>query len=159
MDKEAILRRIKEIEDEIRRTQKNKATEYHLGVLKAKIAQLRRQLYSSSGKKGVGFAVKKEGDATAVFIGYPSVGKSTLLNRLTNAKSEVGAYQFTTLTVVPGMLKYKGASIQLLDIPGIISGAHMGKGRGREILSVVRAADLLIIVLDAMDVKRLEDIV
>ena len=160
MDNEHILQRIKELEDEIHRTQKNKATEYHLGVLKAKIAQLRRQLYAPSGRKGPsGFGIKKKGDGTAVFIGFPSVGKSTLLNRLTNAKSEIGAYEFTTLETIPGMLKYKDALIQLLDIPGIIVGAHSGKGRGKEVLSIVRASDLLIIVLDVKHPEQYTDII
>jgi len=160
MDNIYILQRIKEIEEEIHRTQKNKATEYHLGVLKAKMAQLRRQLYAPSGKgKASGFGIRKEGDATSVFIGFPSVGKSTILNELTNAKSEIGTYEFTTLKTIPGMLKYKDASIQMLDIPGIISGASLGKGRGREVLSIVRASDLLIIVLDAKHMDKYKIII
>ena len=144
--------KIKAIQDEMSRTQVNKATEHHLGLLKAKIAKLRREQddlqAKKSGAQSDGFDVRRAGDATVVFIGLPSVGKSTLLNRLTGAKSAVGAFQFTTLTVVPGMMDYKGARIQVLDLPGIIKGASSGKGLGKRILSVARSADLVLLVLD-----------
>jgi len=67
---------------------------------------------------------------------------------MTKAKSTVGAFTFTTLTVVPGMMEYRGAKIQVLDLPGIIKGASTGKGLGRRILSVARTADLVILLLD-----------
>eukprot|EP01084_Bolivina_argentea_P175692 304197_1 len=106
----------------------------HLGLLKAKLAKLKRELIEGDGKggggggKGAGFDVHKTGDARVGLIGFPSVGKSTLLNKLTSTFSEVAAYEFTTLTCVPGIIKYKGAKIQLLDLPGIIEGAKDGKG-------------------------------
>ena len=147
-----IPEKIKAIQDEMARTQINKATEHHLGLLKAKIAKLKREQEDNVAKKsGVasdGFDVRRVGDATVVFIGLPSVGKSTLLNKLTGAKSAVGAFQFTTLTVVPGMMEYRGAKIQVLDLPGIIKGASTGKGLGKRILSVARTADLVLLVLD-----------
>ncbi|MEM4633855.1 MAG: GTP-binding protein [Candidatus Anstonellaceae archaeon] len=145
-----IEEKLRQLEEELARTQKNKATEYHIGLLKAKIAKLRRELISPKKAKGGsgGFDVKKSGDATVVFIGLPSVGKSTLLNSLTGAKSKTASYAFTTLTCIPGVMEYNGAKIQLLDLPGIIIGAHEGKGRGREVLSVARNADLILIVLD-----------
>ena len=147
-----IPEKIKAIQDEILRTQLNKATEHHIGLLKAKIAKLKREQESEqikkSSKKSDGFDVKRTGDATVVFIGLPSVGKSTLLNRLTGSKSAIGAYQFTTLTVVPGVMNYRGARIQVLDLPGIIKGASTGKGLGKRILSVARSADIVLLVLD-----------
>jgi len=144
--------KIKAIQDEIARTQLNKATEHHIGLLKAKIAKLKREQETiqikKSAKKTDGFDVKRSGDATVVFIGLPSVGKSTLLNRLTASKSSVGAFQFTTTTVVPGVLEYRGAKIQMLDLPGIIKGASSGRGLGKRILSVARSADIVLLVLD-----------
>ena len=147
-----IPEKIKSIQDEMAKTQINKATEKHIGLLKAKIAKLKREqeddVAKKSGKKEDGFDVRRNGDATVVFIGLPSVGKSTLLNKMTSAKSTVGAFQFTTLTVVPGMMEYRGANIQVLDLPGIIKGASSGKGLGKRILSVARTADLVLLVLD-----------
>ena len=144
--------KIKAIQDEMGRTQLNKATEHHIGLLKAKIAKLKREQEAvqikKSSKKSDGFDVKRSGDATIVIIGLPSVGKSTLLNALTGSKSSVGAFQFTTVTVVPGILDYRGAKIQMLDLPGIIKGASSGKGLGKRILSVARSADIILLVLD-----------
>lgn len=147
-----ILDKIAEIEREIARTQKNKATEYHLGLLKAKLAKYRSQLLEapkSAGAKGEGFDVMKSGDARVALIGFPSVGKSTLLNKLTKTKSESASYEFTTLTCIPGVIDFNGANIQLLDLPGIIEGASQGKGRGKQVIAVARTADLVIIMLDA----------
>ena len=56
------------------------------------------------------------------------MGKSTLLTVLTGTKSEAAAYEFTTLTCIPGVIHYNDAKIQLLDLPGIIEGAAQGKG-------------------------------
>jgi small GTP-binding protein len=82
-------------------------------------------------------------------IGFPSVGKSTLLGSLTETKSETAAYEFTTLTCIPGVIHYKEAKIQLLDLPGIIEGAAHGKGRGRQVIAVAKSSDLILMVLDA----------
>ncbi|TNM96732.1 hypothetical protein fugu_014888 [Takifugu bimaculatus] len=147
-----ILEKIAEIEREIARTQKNKATEYHLGLLKAKLAKYRAQLLEpskSAGAKGEGFDVMKSGDARVALIGFPSVGKSTFLSLMTSTESEAASYEFTTLTCIPGVIQYKGANIQLLDLPGIIEGAAQGKGRGRQVIAVARTADVVIMMLDA----------
>ncbi|PVU99858.1 hypothetical protein BB559_000338 [Furculomyces boomerangus] len=164
--------KIKEIENEMARTQKNKATSNHLGILKAKLAKLKREILApskSGGGDSVGFDVAKTGVARIGFIaldlqanyffnsnhllillGFPSVGKSTLMSKITGTFSEVGAYEFTTLTTVPGVLQYKGAKIQILDLPGIIEGAKDGKGRGRQVIAVARTCSLIFLILDVL---------
>ncbi|OQO00834.1 Ribosome-interacting GTPase 1 [Cryoendolithus antarcticus] len=143
--------KIKGIEDEMAKTQKNKATSFHLGQLKAKLAKLKRELLtpqSSGGGGGAGFDVARTGVASVGFIGFPSVGKSTLMSHLTGQHSEAAAYEFTTLTTVPGQVQYNGAKIQMLDLPGIIQGAKDGKGRGRQVIAVAKTCHLIFIVLD-----------
>ncbi|KAG9396056.1 Developmentally-regulated GTP-binding protein [Carpediemonas membranifera] len=148
-----VAEKIKDIEAEIARTQYNKATEYHIGLLKGKLARLRTQLLDESSQKtkgyGLSFDVMKSGSARVALVGFPSVGKSSLLNTLTETESEAAAYEFTTLTAVPGNLYINGAKIQLLDLPGIIEGAAVGKGRGRQVISTARTADLVLMVMDA----------
>ncbi|KAF4619256.1 hypothetical protein D9613_005146 [Agrocybe pediades] len=148
------IQKIKEIEDEMAKTQKNKATSYHIGQLKAKLAKLRRELIappsSGGGGGGVGFDVARTGIASVGFVGFPSVGKSTLMSKLTGTHSEASEIDFTTLTTVPGTVKVHGAPIQILDLPGIIEGASDGKGRGRQVIAVARTCNLIFIVLDVL---------
>jgi small GTP-binding protein len=150
---------IRALEEEVQRTPYNKATSKHIGRVKAKIARLKdeavlRAMKSAGG--GEGYSVKKSGDATVVLVGFPSTGKSTLLNALTGTKSEVAAYAFTTLTVVPGAMEYRGAKIQILDIPGLIAGAAMGKGRGKEVIGVVRSADMIVMLVDVFNSSHVD---
>ncbi|KAF8222764.1 P-loop containing nucleoside triphosphate hydrolase protein [Tricholoma matsutake] len=138
------VQKIKEVEDEM-------ATSYHLGQLKAKLAKLRRELINpiggGGGGGGLGFDVARTGIASVGFVGFPSVGKSTLMSKLTGTHSEVSEIDFTTLTTVPGTVKVHGAPIQILDLPGIIEGANDGRGRGRQ---VARTCNLIFIVLDVL---------
>jgi small GTP-binding protein len=169
------------------RTQRNKATEHHFGMMKARLvsagappllccalrwgvthrathscecgvrcgavqAKLKTELMegkSSGGGKGEGFDVVKSGDARVALIGFPSVGKSTLLSTVTKTQSEAASYEFTTLTCIPGVIDYKDSKIQLLDLPGIIEGASKGKGRGRQVIGVARTSDMIVMMLDA----------
>lgn len=147
-----LTEKIKQIEEEMARTQKNKATEFHLGLLKAKLARYRAQLLeptTKSGPAGQGFDVQKSGVARVALIGFPSVGKSTLLSKTTHTESASASYEFTTLTAIPGVLEYSGARIQLLDLPGIVEGASQGRGRGRQVVAVAKTSDLIIVMLDA----------
>jgi len=146
---------IKAVEEEIHKTPYNKATQHHIGKLKAKLARLKdeaqKRLAARGGGGAPGYAVKKSGHATVAIVGFPSVGKSTLLNQITDAESEVGSYHFTTLDVIPGVLYHKGAQIQVLDMPGLIRGASKGRGRGREVISVARNSDLILLMVDVFE--------
>jgi|TARA_Y100000310_G_C20700927_1_gene829815 hypothetical protein len=147
--KDFLLERIRELEERISKTKYNKKTQHAIGLYKAQLAKLKeKQRARSKGKKGKGYAVRKTGDGTVVLLGFPSVGKSTLLNALTNAKSPIGHYAFTTLTVIPGILDYKYAKMQVLDVPGVVRGAAAGTGRGKEVLAVIRNADLILFLIE-----------
>ena len=148
-----IKEQIQALYDEINKTQKNKATNAHIGKLKAKIAQLKlKEEKAAASAKAAGpakgFEVKKSGDATVALVGFPSVGKSTLITKVTDAKSEAGNFAFTTLTCIPGLMEHRGAKIQILDLPGLIKGAAEGKGRGKEILGVIRSCDMVLYIVD-----------
>ncbi len=155
-----IQRKIEAVKKEIHDTPYDKSSQFHHGVLKAKLARLNDMLEvkKSGGSGGVGYAIKHSGDASIVLVGLPSVGKSTLLNAITNAESKVGNYDFTTLGVVPGMMEYKGVKVQILDLPGIIEGAAGGKGFGRKVLSVVRATNLVVLMVDYKRMKWLSKV-
>jgi len=77
-----------------------------MAVLKTKMAKLKRELLAPAKgqvQSGDGFDCKSSGDARVGLIGFPSVGKSTLLTQLTGIFSEAAAYEFTTLTCIPGV--------------------------------------------------------
>ena len=150
--------KIESVEEKLEKTPVNKATEKERGRLKARIAELKEEKQKKSKGTGdtSGYAVEKHGDATVALVGFPSVGKSTLMNEITNTDSDTGAYEFTTLNVEPGMLQYNGANIQIMDVPGLIGGAADGRGGGKQVLSVVRNADLVLVVLDPEEMREEE---
>ena len=151
-------RKVRELEDELSNTKYNKRTQHHVGLVKAKLAKIKEDYQKKAGSKGKGegFSVKRSGDATAIMIGFPSVGKSTLLNAITNANSAVGAYAFTTLTCIPGLLEHNHSKIQILDVPGIVEGASIGRGRGREVLACAQSADMVIMLLDVFHPEHID---
>ena len=133
---EKIEDRIKELEERMAKTIPNKHTQKSINFIRSQLAKCRDELVRIASTKrggGSGFGVKKSGDRQVAFIGYPSVGKSSLLNLLTegHTDSKVAAYDFTTLSAIPGMMEIEQAKIQLIDLPGIILGAASGRGRGR----------------------------
>ena len=92
--------------------------------------------------------VKKEGAAQIVLVGAPNIGKSSLLKALSDIQIKVANYAFTTLKPIPSIIKYEGIEVQLVEIPGLIEGAHEDKGGGKRLLGIIRGADGIILMHD-----------
>lgn len=94
------------------------------------------------------FTFKKEGDRQIALVGCPSVGKSSLLKKLTGLQTKVADYEFTTLKPIPGILEINHARFQIIDLPGLIEGASEDAGKGKRFLSIVKSSDAIILMHD-----------
>lgn len=103
------------------------------------------------------YFLARQGAAQVVLVGPPNAGKSSLLHALTGRDVAIGDYPFTTLRPVEGMVAVHGAQIQLVDLPGLITGAAAGKGGGRAVLAAVRVAQAMLFVMPLTE-SGLEDI-
>ena len=89
-------------------------------------------------------AVRREGAAQIALVGPPNVGKSSLLQALSEIQIKTGDYPFTTLRPVPALTLIGGVLVQLVEIPGLIEGASDDRGGGRALLGVLRSVDAIV---------------
>ncbi len=144
--------RIEKLEKFISLIPKHKSSEkmvahyrHRLTVLRQEKEDVRARRKMATG--GPTYSLAKEGAGQVILVGVTNSGKSALLNRLTGAKAKVGDYEFTTQLPEPGILKYGGADIQIIDMPSLFEGA-IDSSIGRQILGGIRNADLIVLVID-----------
>ena len=92
--------------------------------------------------------VKKQGIKQFVLVGCPSVGKSSLIRKLSGLQTKVAAYEFTTLKPIPAVVNINGADIQIVDLPGLLEGAIDDIGGGKRLIGIVRGADGILFMHD-----------
>ncbi len=165
LDASSIDEKIKRLEEFLSLVPKHKATEKIVALNKSRLAKLRREQDSEKARvKSISkmvspFSIKKEGLQVILISDYhtPGVGKTSLLNLLTGAaKEKIG--KFTPIPEI-GIYEYDKIRYQIVDMPSIMEGASIGIGNGKEIISQLRAADLLCFCVDlSRDCKEQMDV-
>jgi small GTP-binding protein len=111
---------------------------------KSLLAEIEETRVRSSAVHRDSIAVRREGVAQICLVGPPNVGKSSLLQALSEIQIKTGDYAFTTLRPVPALTRIGGVLVQLVEIPGLIGGASEDRGGGRALLGVLRGADAIV---------------
>jgi small GTP-binding protein len=114
---------------------------------KTLLAEIEDTRVRSSAVHRDSIAVRREGAAQIALVGPPNVGKSSLLQALSEIQIKTGDYPFTTLRPVPALTRIGGVLVQLVEIPGLIRGASDDRGGGRALLGVLRSADSIVFCL------------
>jgi small GTP-binding protein len=118
---------------------------------KSLLAEIEDSRVRSSAVHRDSIAVRREGAAQIALVGPPNVGKSSILQALSQIQIKTGDYPFTTLRPVPALTRIGGVLVQLVEIPGLIEGASDDRGGGRALLGVLRSADAIVYCLRAGD--------
>ena len=144
--------RIEKLEKFISLIPKHKSSEKMVALYRHRLTVLRQEQEDRRARRkmatgGPSYSLAKEGAGQVVLVGVTNSGKSALLNRLTGAKAKIGEYEFTTQLPEPGILKYGGTDIQIIDMPALFEGA-IDSSIGRQILGGIRNADLVVLVID-----------
>ena len=111
---------------------------------KSLLAEIEDTRVRSSAVHRDSIAVRREGVAQIALVGPPNVGKSSILQALSDIQIKTGDYAFTTLRPVPALTRIGGVLVQLVEIPGLIGGATDDRGGGRALLGVLRGADAIV---------------
>lgn len=111
--------------------------------------------YAQPGQDAIELEVQLELKVIADvgLLGFPNVGKSTFLSRVTNARPKIANYHFTTLTPNLGVVDLEGGGFVIADIPGLIEGASEGVGLGHQFLRHVERTKVMIHIVDAASVE------
>ncbi len=131
---------------------RHKASEKLLAELTYKLSRLKQEAEKEKtqqlAKRGSGpsINVKKDGVGQVAILGAPNSGKSTFLKMVTGVDVEIAEYPFTTTKPEIGMMIYRGAGVQIVEVPAIVEGSSEGKANGTQLLSIARNADALIIM-------------
>lgn len=134
--------KIEALEEMLRVVPKHKGTDGLQGDIKARLAKLKKQPPSRTGKATHTHLIPREGAGQIALVGPPNTGKSSLVAGLTHARPEIAAYPFTTREAVPGMMRFQDITFQLIDLPPL-NEEHVEPW----VFDIVRRADLLWIVV------------
>ena len=140
--------RIRCMEDMIRCAPKHKSSENMLAELKRKLSKLKKESIREKKTKKGGFsnAIKKEGDAQVVMLGFANSGRSTLLAATTNARPKISEYPFTTIGPEIGTIDIGGCKVQFIETP------PLSENEGdREWISMARVSDLVVTIITSLD--------